>query len=111
MTAENKNLLYRYEGTSDSATVSVYPSSRLLSDALQIDLPEIPRNEKVLSVRSSGNSAYRWLKPTGRYFSEIFITVSAVAKEAVKRTLRFFRGAVAALKMSLTLRKTVCLRL
>ncbi|MBE6359016.1 MAG: hypothetical protein E7057_07215 [Lentisphaerae bacterium] len=111
MTAEKNNTLYRYEGAIDSATVSLYPSLRLPSDALQIDVPEVPSEEKVYTVRNNGSSAYRWLQMTSRRFSEIFITVSSLIRNTATKVRRFIRCAVSRISSSLTFRQTVCLRL
>lgn len=105
---------YLYNGTSDSTAVSVCSVVSLSSDALQIDIPAVPagHDEKVYSVRSSGSGAYRWLKSTAdRHFAEIFITVSECVKRTVKRAIGYIRCVVCSLRMSLTFRQTVCLRL
>ena len=105
---------YLYNGTPDSAAVSVYPVVCLSSDALQIDIPAVPvgGDEVVYSVRNSGKCAYRWLKSTtGKRFAEIFITVSAEVRRTVRRAIGYIRCAMSCLRMSLTFRRTVCLRL
>ena len=112
MTADK--YIYACDGAPDSAAVSVCPVVCLPSDALQINIPavQIGHDEKIYSVRSSGNSAYRWLKSTtGRHFAEIFITVSECVKRTVKRAIGYIRCVVCSLRMSLTFRQTVCLRL
>ena len=109
-----KSDFYLYDETRKDDCFSVSSVVDVLSIASnQVDIPASEqRIGETFSVCGSGDgSAYRWLKPTGRRFAEIFITVTAAVRHSIKAAKRFVRLAVHRVRMSLTVRKTICLRL
>lgn len=110
-TEENKFL---YDVMTDGGSYSVYPSVSALTEVSPaLAVPEVEHDAgMVFSVSSSSdNGMYRWLKPTGSYFTKVLITVTSRLVAAWKPTVRFVRKAVRQAYMSLVIRRTVCLRL
>ncbi len=82
------------------------------SEYRQMDIPAPEAAAGVaFTIRCAAVAAYCWINPTGRHFAEIFITVTRKAAAVFRAVRRFVRRAAAHLSMTLTLRRTVFLRL
>ena len=112
LTEEAKNR-YLYRKEADAATVSVFPSVAVAPDEVSfyVASPAETVSGVCCSVRDNGNSQYFWSDPCSKYFSAIFITITAAVKAEFRKVKRFARRMADRIKISLTLRKTVCLRL
>ena len=105
---------YFYDGAQEGLSLSVYPSCAEPEHETSLFL-DVPASEVragvVYTVRGGEAGAYSWRDPAGRYFAEIFITVTTGAKRACRAAKRFICGVVRSLKMSLSIRRPSCLRL
>jgi hypothetical protein len=103
---------YLFQEDRSSATVSIYPvfpASAAEAD-FQVASPVIPE-EVTYSVAPVDDSSYFWHAPASPRFAEISITVTTAVKVAYRAVKRFIRHVIHQIKISLTLRRTVFLRL
>lgn len=89
----------------------VIPQSVIADDRMMHVAESAVAAGQVFSVRNSGNTSYRWLQQTSRYFSEISITIRCAVLAVFRTVKHFIRHAATRLRMALVLRKTVYLRL
>ena len=111
LTGENwKNYLFQEEHS--SATVSVYPvfPAAAAEADFQVASPVIPE-EVTYSITPVDDQSYFWHAPASPRFAEISITVTTAVKVAYRAVKRFVRHVIHQIKISLTLRRTVFLRL